>query len=115
MDLPTGSPCTSTTQCYTPVVGSRECLTSWPGGYCTSTCLLLRQSCGGVLGPGYCTPAGECLLACANPGQGQSTCRSGYVCDFSEGAGSQGVCLPRCDSPGLACTSGTCNAAGYCR
>ena len=113
-DLATGSPCSASTQCYQPIFGAAECRTTWPGGYCTGTCLLTEQACGGILlNSGWCTPAGECLLECANPGGGQSTCRSGYVCDFSNGAGSQGVCIPRCQQ--VACASGTCNAAGYCR
>ncbi|MDP1825930.1 MAG: hypothetical protein Q8L48_21885 [Archangium sp.] len=114
-ELPTGASCTSTTQCYQPILGSAECRTAWPGGYCTGTCLLTEQVCGGFLGlaSGWCTPAGECLQDCANPDTGQSTCRSGYVCDFSNGAGSQGVCLPRCQQ--VPCASGTCNTSGYCR
>jgi len=114
-DLPSGSSCTSSPQCYQPVLGTAECRTTWPGGYCTGTCLLTNQVCGGFLGlsTGWCTPAGECLQDCANAGTGQSTCRTGYVCDFSDGAGSQGVCVPKCQQ--VACTSGLCNAAGYCR
>jgi hypothetical protein len=114
-DLPTGSSCTGAGQCYQPLLGTAECRTAWPGGYCTGTCLLTQQVCGGFLGlaSGWCTPAGECLQDCTNAGTGQSTCRSGYVCDFSNGAGSQGVCVPRCQQ--VACTSGTCNGAGYCR
>lgn len=114
-DLPTGSTCTSTSQCYQPILGTAECRTSWPGGYCTGTCLLTEQVCGGFFGlaSGWCTPNGECLLDCTNPGTGQSTCRTGYVCDYSNGVGSQGVCVPRCQQ--VACTAGSCNAAGYCR
>ncbi len=112
--LSTGSTCTSSTQCYQSVFGTAECRTSWPGGYCTGTCLLTEQACGGILfNAGWCTAAGECLLECAGAGTGQSTCRTGYVCDFSNGAGSQGVCIPRCQQVG--CTSGSCNTAGYCR
>ena len=112
--LSSGSACTASSQCYQPILGTAECRTTWPGGYCTGTCLLTEQSCGGVLlNSGWCTPAGECLLECAGPGAGQSTCRTGYVCDFSNGAGSQGVCIPKCQQ--VACASGTCNTSGYCR
>ena len=114
-DLATGSSCTATTQCYQPVLGTAECRTAWPGGYCTGTCLLTNQVCGGFFGfgTGWCTPAGVCLEECTSAGTGQSTCRTGYVCDFSSGAGSQGVCVPRCQQ--VACAAGACNAAGYCR
>lgn len=114
-ELPTGSPCTASSQCYQPILGSAECITSWPGGYCSGTCLLTEQVCGGFLGlaSGWCTPQGSCLEDCANPGQGQSSCRTGYVCEYSNGVGSQGVCVPRCQQ--VACSSGTCNASGYCR
>ncbi|MFO0598371.1 MAG: hypothetical protein U0228_23905 [Myxococcaceae bacterium] len=114
-DLPTGSSCTAANQCYQPILGTAECRTTWPGGYCTGSCLLTEQACGGFLSlaTGWCTPAGECLQDCANPGTGQSSCRTGYVCDYSNGVGSQGVCIPRCQQ--VACASGTCNASGYCR
>jgi hypothetical protein len=114
-DLATGSACTMSTQCYQPILGTAECRTTWPGGYCTGTCLLTEQVCGGFLGlsTGWCTVNGECLQDCASPGGGQSTCRTGYVCDYSNGVGSQGVCVPRCQQ--VACSTGTCNAAGYCR
>ncbi len=114
-DLPTGASCSTSTQCYQPLLGTAECRTSWPGGYCTGTCLLTEQVCGGFLGlsTGWCTPQGSCLEDCANAGTGQSTCRSGYLCDYSNGVGSQGVCVPRCQQ--VSCASGTCNAAGYCR
>lgn len=115
-DLGTGSPCTATSECYQPILGSAECRTSWPGGgYCTGTCLLTERVCGGFFAgaSGWCTPLGQCLQDCTSPGSGQSTCRTGYVCDYSNGVGSQGVCLPRCQS--VACATGTCNTSGYCR
>jgi hypothetical protein len=114
-NLDTGSPCSTSSQCYQPVFGAAECRTTWPGGYCTGTCALTEQSCGGFFGfgEGWCTPQGECLQECTAPGAGQSNCRNGYVCDFSNGAGSQGVCVPRCQQ--VPCSTGTCNASGYCR
>ncbi len=114
-DLPTGSACSAASQCYQPILGTAECRTAWPGGYCTGTCFLTEQLCGGFLGgaSGWCTPQGECLESCTTAGGGQSTCRSGYLCDYSNGSGSQGVCRPRCQQ--VACTSGTCQSSGYCR
>ncbi len=44
-ELPTGSMCTAAPQCYQPILGTAECRTSWPGGYCTGTCLLTNQVC----------------------------------------------------------------------
>ena len=114
-NLPTGAACNAASQCYQPLVGSAECRTSWPNGYCTSLCLLSDEVCGGFGGgaTGYCTSNLECLQACSAPGGGQSSCRAGYVCDFAPGV-SRGVCVPRC--PTVACASGTsCNAQGYCR
>jgi hypothetical protein len=113
---PTGAPCTMSSQCYEPSVAVATCRATWPnGGYCSSTCLIEGFECGGlpIVGPGLCV-SNTCLEKCSAPGTGQSTCRSGYVCDFSGGAGSQGVCLPRCQS--IACGTGrTCQATGYCR
>ena len=113
--LPTGSACTAAGQCYDPVIGDPECRTSWPGGYCTSVCLFTQQACGGIGtgADGWCTDVGECLGRCSSPGGGQSSCRSGYVCDSSPGLLTGGVCVPRCQT--VACAAGTCNAAGYCR
>lgn len=114
-NLATGSVCTASSQCYQPIFGAAECRTSWPGGYCTGQCFFTDQACGGIagLGDGYCTAAGECLEECPSAGGGQSTCRTGYLCDYSGAFGSQGVCRPRCQL--APCTMGTCNTAGYCR
>jgi hypothetical protein len=113
---PTGAPCTMNTQCYGGTLSSPVCRASWPsGGYCSSSCLFDGFDCGGLplIAPGWCV-SNVCLEKCSSPGAGQSTCRTGYVCDFSAGAGSQGVCLPRCQS--IPCGSGqTCQPSGYCR
>ncbi|PZR10538.1 MAG: hypothetical protein DI536_20060 [Archangium gephyra] len=114
-NLPTGAPCTATSQCYEPVLGSAVCETSWPGGYCSSICFLTNQLCGGFgsSATGWCTANNQCLQLCNAPGSGQSNCRANYVCDTAAGTPSQGVCVPRC--PTVACASGrTCNAQGYC-
>ncbi|MBE2252642.1 MAG: hypothetical protein IAE78_24130, partial [Myxococcus sp.] len=113
---PTGAPCATASQCYSGTFSPATCRATWPtGGYCTSSCLLDGYDCGGlpIIAPGYCV-SGTCLQKCAAPGTGQSTCRTGYVCDFSGGSGSQGVCLPRCQS--IPCGAGsTCQPSGYCR
>ncbi|MBM4778217.1 MAG: hypothetical protein GQE15_11000 [Archangiaceae bacterium] len=112
---PTGAPCAMNTQCYGGTLASPVCRASWPnGGYCSSTCLLEGFDCGGLplIAPGFCV-GNVCLEKCSSPGTGPSTCRSSYVCEFSGGSGSQGVCVPRCQS--IACTTGTCQTTGYCR
>lgn len=113
---PTGAPCAMATQCYESSLAVASCNATWPGGgYCSSTCLLEGFDCGGlpILGPGYCVNS-RCLAKCNAPGAGQSNCRADYVCEYSNGANSQGVCVPRCQS--LACGTGrVCQASGYCR
>ena len=112
---PTGAPCSMASQCYSGTFSPANCRATWPnGGYCSSTCLLDGYDCGGlpIIGPGFCV-SGACLQKCSAPGTGQSTCRADYVCEASGGAGSQGICLPRCQQ--IPCASGTCQPSGYCR
>ena len=98
----------ATTLCLTGDV----CRTTWPGGYCSSSCFL-SGACGDLLAPGTCTPQGQCLQRCSAAGAGQSDCRTDYVCALSDGTGSQGVCVPKCQA--VPCASGhTCQASGYC-
>jgi hypothetical protein len=100
-----------------PIIGTAECRTAWPQGYCTSTCVFTNQVCGPTGVSGWCTSASECLLQCGSPGAGQSTCRTGYVCEYAEypDTTSHGVCVARCNQ-GRVCTTGTCNTStGYCR
>jgi hypothetical protein len=55
-----------------------------------------------------------CVTLCAAPGGGQSTCANGNVCVEQEGQ-TDGICLPRCDLPGLACAGDyVCTEQGYC-
>lgn len=112
---PTGAPCSMASQCYSGSFSPANCRATWPnGGYCSGTCLLDGYDCGGlpIIGPGFCV-GGACLQKCSAPGTGQSTCRADYVCEASGGAGSQGICLPRCQQ--IPCASGTCQPSGYCR
>ena len=114
----TGGVCRVATDCYKSVTGSQVCNASWPnGGYCTNFCLAAGQSCGAIaFGPGFCTPRLDCLLKCAAPGMGKSSCANGYLCDFADRAStaSQGVCVPDCHE--LSCQwFGTCQPSGYCR
>ncbi len=124
--FPVGSSCLSDPQCAPAstglcipqsVVGTQ---TGWPGGYCTSSCATVACAAGAS-----CINAANangtanwlCLRSCTGPRAGQSSCRSSYVCEFDLGNPSgQGVCIPRCNSPGFSCWAGTtCNAAtGYC-
>jgi serine protease len=113
-DTPTlvvGSACTSNTDC--PDGG--RCVLSYPGGYCTRDCD--TQAC----------PAGSkcyvvdsasgskaCIQSCSGPNQGQSTCRSSYVCYDDEAGGGQ--CLPNCTVLNICANTGfTCRANGYCQ
>ena len=112
---PTGAPCSMASQCYSGTFSPATCRATWPnGGYCSGSCLLDGYDCGGlpIIGPGYCV-SGVCLQKCSSPGTGQSTCRADYVCEASGGAGSQGICLPRCQQ--VPCVSGTCQPSGSCR
>ena len=57
-----------------------------------------------------------CIESCPAPRQGQSTCRTGYVCEVNVNTAGSGICIPRCATPGFTCWQNTvCNAAsGYC-
>jgi serine protease len=103
-----GSPCATNADC--PDGG--WCITSYPGGYCTRDCN--AEAC----------PAGSkcyevnpdtgdkvCFQSCSGPDQGQSTCRSSYVC-YDDTAGG-GQCLPNCTVLDI-CVN-TCAANGYCQ
>lgn len=51
---------------------------------------------------------------CANPGLGQGTCRSGYVCEKNFISGSQqGPCFPACPAQACPTTAPNCQN-GYC-
>jgi len=126
MNISTGSACQFDGQCQPPangvcipqtVVGNQ---TGWPGGYCSQGCgsspCAAGSSCLNV-SDDVAAPNFLCMKSCVGPRSGQSSCRASYVCeiDFGSVAG-QGICLPRCDSPGFTCWPGTtCNLmTGYC-
>lgn len=122
-----GTACTLDTNCQPPF--TQRCLpaqigggsSGYPGGYCTATCSPTTPCASGV-----CiteTLAGStvssCKAQCPNPGGGQSTCRTGYICAVGSSSGSTvGWCRPRCENGALAtCPQGTvCNSTtGYCQ
>jgi hypothetical protein len=103
--VPIGSSCTSGNAC-----NGGLCITFLPGGYCTDMCSS-NQAC-----PPYseCVTVagfGFCAVTCPGPGEGQTSCRPGYLCWPYAG----GICLPNC-SQLPACPPGTsCTSAGYCQ
>ncbi|MEW6430911.1 MAG: hypothetical protein AB1730_05325 [Myxococcota bacterium] len=136
-----GQPCTATSACDNGGTTFGECLTEvvtlgdggtapsgFPGGYCTLANCQDDSDCGPA-GAGVCLRVTNdpnaplqtlCFAACTGAGAGQSTCRTGYVCQaFSladGGSSTDGYCDPRCDAPGGGCPTGrTCNTnTGYC-
>lgn len=130
-----GSACTANADCMPPNDG--ECVpqvlpdggaTGYPGGACTAPCDLDPQNhCGdGGICIDYGTSGAWCEGACTGPLQGQSNCRTGYVCSPlttpDGGLYPLGFCRPRCDNVGAyipPCGSGfTCQTSGarsgYC-
>ncbi len=107
-DAGVGASCAKNEDC-----NSSTCLTSFPGGYCTSPCATQYQGCE----PGSeCYTIGDgtasCLLLC----QSGDECRAGYRCQ-EVGAGDDGkilgYCVPRCETSG--CPDGqSCDASGAC-
>ncbi len=103
-----GTPCGNDAACGT----GNFCVTAWPSGYCTKSCLTASCPTGAI-----CLEASAdvrlCLDSCSGPSQGQSTCRAGYVC-YADGAG-RGLCAPRCTSA-ADCDGSPCDTAtGYCQ
>jgi hypothetical protein len=124
-----GSACVTDSQCSSPKNAS--CIppsvlgapTGWPNGYCTSRCGNSATPCPGnasCVNTGSNADAGVntvCLETCPAPRGGQSTCRMGYVCEVNTNAFGQGICIPRCDSPGFTCFASTAcdtSGSGYC-
>lgn len=87
-----------------------ECLTNWPGGYCSSECRATPCPLGSK-----CIDFGTvqaCLATCVGPRAGRSSCRASYVCE-DDGTGA-GVCIPACTSA-ADCGGATCDlGTGYC-
>lgn len=105
-----GSPCTEKADCQIGgTFGNCNTGSQWPGGYCQDTCFIL--SCHS---PDLCID-NNCYERCDRPRQGQDTCRGGYLCESSQpdgGLAEPGRCVPDCFH--RACSSGICDAQGYC-
>jgi hypothetical protein len=130
MDAGTGSqignPCANAGQCTNP--SNAFCIqdivpplgaTGFVGGYCSSLCsgmaCVSGSSCQSVTGFSGSITQPVCLKECPMPRTGQSSCRTGYICEGTIGA-ALGVCLPRCNNSGASCPTGmACNTmTGYC-
>ncbi|MEW5738229.1 MAG: hypothetical protein AB1938_04850 [Myxococcota bacterium] len=125
MNVEAGAPCTGDLQCRPPqnqlcIVPSPQ--TGYPGGYCTATCGPNQPCTTGICVTEdlFGVTLATCKAFCFGVGQGQDTCRQGYVC----ASGNTGLppiigwCRPRCENGGLAaCPMGlTCNVmTGYCQ
>lgn len=125
MNVQAGSPCASDQQCQPPQ--NQLCIppsmqTGYPGGYCTATCGPNNPCTTGVCVTEdvFGVTLSTCKAFCFGVGQGQDTCRPGYVC----ASGNTGLpplvgwCRPRCENGALAACGPnlTCNAmTGYCQ
>ncbi|MBX7113285.1 MAG: hypothetical protein K1X64_03040 [Myxococcaceae bacterium] len=91
-------------------------------GYCTAPCFN-DQHCsvdGGAVCVGVTDDVAACFKRCDTPGQGQGSCRPGYVCQLvRDMAGNplpnEGVCGPDCHNAVGLCGMKTCGANGYCQ
>ncbi|ADO74764.1 S8 family peptidase [Stigmatella aurantiaca] len=98
-----GAPCGSDSDCEN---GAR-CNRNYLGGYCTFDCDS-RQPCP----VGSKCFNGSCLATCTDPSEGQSTCRTDYVC-YDDNTG-LGLCLPDCREQANICLR-SCDSRGYCQ
>lgn len=96
--------------------------TGFTGGYCVSTCNIGGSaSCGSTATclqfPANSGTLNLCVDLCAAPGQGQSDCRAGYVCEPGQDqkGAAIGFCWPNCNNVAGSCGNGTCLATGYCQ
>lgn len=113
-----GAACTSNGACQSGVCafeaqgGTAGCATGpcWPGGYCIADCTNSACPSGASCTP-YLAANSLCVRNCSAPG-GQSTCRTGYVCDLNWiPNSSQAVCVDACNST-ADCNSTTLNCVG---
>jgi hypothetical protein len=128
----TGQACASDTECQVPSGSIADCLpatlpdagpTGYPDGYCSRINCADTSECstdGGAICLFFSQTTSACFQQCPTGGGGQTTCRSGYVCESwrnaDGGASAEGYCTARCDQPGAGCgTTGTCLASGYCQ
>jgi len=120
-----GAACLFDGQCKPPVAGL--CIpesvlgvpTGWPGGYCTLGCNNNGTCPGNSICINVASDGGTdnlCLASCRAPRRGQSSCRSGYLCEVSGPSIGTGMCVPRCENAGFTCYPNTvCDAkSGYC-
>jgi hypothetical protein len=118
-----GDPCLSDPDCRPP--NNALCIpetvlgqpTGWPGGTCTRPCTaMLSCPVGSSCLTFDSTSQPLCIESCPAPRQGQSTCRTGYVCEVNANTSGSGICIPRCSNPGFTCWQNTvCSASsGYC-
>jgi hypothetical protein len=112
-----GGACSQNAHCASSNCIPQQSNGSWPGGYCTQACASAACPSGSKC---VNLSSAICMKSCPSPG-GQSTCRSGYVCDLGwagYGAG-DAVCIYACTSAAecgtnLSCTGGfCCGRTGY--
>lgn len=125
----TGAPCTTDPECAVPTGAIADCIkpttvdggpSGFPEGYCSRLGCGADSECaadGGGICLGLSATETACYQLCATGGGGQSTCRTGYICrsyvQADAGLSVEGFCVPRCDSPGASCPTGsTCDPAG---
>ncbi|MBX5484258.1 MAG: hypothetical protein IRZ16_20735 [Myxococcaceae bacterium] len=118
-----GAACSGNQDCTSNVCvqeipgGSPGCTTGpcWPGGYCIQDCTSTACPAGSSCSPAnYLSSNAICVQNCPQAG-GQSTCRSGYVCDLNwVTTPGQGVCVYACHSDSD-CNSATLKCfGGFC-
>lgn len=109
-------PCVGDSDCPAGASSPGICLTTYPGGFCTSTCGNDRDctdTAANIVGVCRVVPGHTgkiCVRECLNA----ADCgRSGYTCSFPTATANNGVCMPSC-APGD-CQCGRCNAwTGLC-
>ncbi|MGV3619533.1 MAG: hypothetical protein ACO1OB_01880, partial [Archangium sp.] len=126
---PVGGACTSNSNCASGLYCKTATVrgdATYPGGYCTKACAADTE-CGAagnvcvVQGSGfqwYGEPNSFCVAGCPSAGS-QSTCRSGYQCEFGA-TGSPGICwlnpIPPFNGGGQATSSGNaCTSDAQCQ
>ncbi len=107
-----GAPCDADGEC-----NSGSCLSTYPGGYCTSGCGTQFTACE----PGSeCYTWGEATPTCMSRCEADAQCRPGYRCEISaeqqDGTSVRGFCVPRCDAFGRCPDGQSCDpATGSCQ
>jgi serine protease len=109
-ELEVGGACTGNADCP-----GGECVTNYPGGYCTQECSDTACPVGSRCYSVGSAGVRACLADCTEQvGTGQGDCRPNYVCYAV--STSVGACQPSCIGTGVSCGTGrTCGADGFCR